>query len=123
MFIVINRIGLNRNFSGIDIIEKIISNILFIIDTIFTFIFIKYLLINIIYIKQPKNTPKNIYKRISPLLNVNIEYNNETPVKIQNNMSSKYVVISFVLKLFLNTLKISNKIPIKIPFMVYTKNK
>ena len=37
------------------------------------------------------------------------------PVKIQNNASSIYVIISGVLNVFLRTLKISNNIPINIP--------
>ena len=48
MFIVMNLIGLNRNFIGNNSIEKIIPNIFFKNTTIFTLIFIKYLLINII---------------------------------------------------------------------------
>lgn len=48
MFIVMNLIGLNRNFIGNNSIEKIIPNIFFKNATIFTLIFIKYLLINII---------------------------------------------------------------------------
>ena len=118
IFIVIKSIGLNINFNGITNVFKIVSIILFKNNTIFKLIFIKYLLITNIYIKHPKKTPKNIYNRISPLLNVNIEYNNKIPVKIQNKMSSIYVVISFVLKLFHKKKKISNNIPIKIPFIV-----
>ena len=70
---------------------------------------------------HPINTPKNMYNRSSPLLKVNIEYSSSKPVKIQNNMSSIYVIISFVLKLFLKILKISNKIPIKKPFITNIK--
>lgn len=46
---------------------------------IFTFIFITYELKNSIYIKIPRNIPKNIYKRNSPLLNVNVEYKIKSP--------------------------------------------
>lgn len=48
MFMVMNLIGLNRNFIGNTNIEKIIPNIFLKNTTIFTLIFIKYLLINII---------------------------------------------------------------------------
>ena len=52
-----------------------------------------------------------------------IEYNNNKPVKIQNIRSSVYVIISDVLKLFLNILNMSNNRPIKIPFIVNIKNR
>ena len=48
MFIVMNLIGLNRNFIGNNSIEKIIPNVFLKNTTIFTLIFIKHLLINII---------------------------------------------------------------------------
>ena len=48
MFMVMNLIGLNRNFIGNNNIGKIIPNIFLKNTTIFTLIFIKYLLINII---------------------------------------------------------------------------
>ena len=44
MFMVMNLIGLNRNFIGNNNIEKIIPNIFLKNTTIFTLIFIKYFL-------------------------------------------------------------------------------
>ena len=52
-----------------------------------------------------------------------IKDNNIKPVKIQNIRSSVYVIISDVLKLFLNILNMSNNRPIKIPFIVNIKNR
>ena len=72
--------GINKIFNTFDII-------FFIRFIIVTFIFIiQELKINI-YIDIPIIIAKNINNRISPLLNVNIEYNNIIPVKIQNNIS------------------------------------
>ena len=65
----------------------------------------------------------NIKNRISPLLNTNIEYNIIIPVIIQNNISSIVVIMSDVLKLFLNILKMSKTKPILIPFNTKTQNK
>ena len=65
---------------------------------------------------MPKIMPKNMYKRICPLLNLNIEYNITVPENNQNKKSSKYVIKSGVLKLFLNILNMSNNIPIIKPF-------
>lgn len=67
--------------------------------------------------------PKNTNKRNSPLLNVNIEYKIINPVKIQNSMSSRYVIKSFVAITFLDILKKSNNKPINIPLIIKIKNK
>ena len=61
-----------------------------------------------------------MYIRNSPLLNLKIEYNSNSPVIIQNIKSSRHVIKSGVLKLFLNILKISNSKPIKKPFKMKT---
>ena len=60
----------------------------------------------------PKDIPKNKYNLISPLLKNIIPKEIIAPLIIKKNKSSKKVIISEVLKHFLNTLKISNKTPI-----------
>ena len=72
---------------------------------------------------MPNMMPINRNKRISPLLNTNIEDKIIHPVKIQNNMSSIYVIKSFVLNVFLNILKKSNNSPIKKPFTINIRNR
>ena len=64
-----------------------------------------------------------MYALNSPLLKTNNEYITIKAEIIQNKMSSMYVIKLGVLKLFLNILKISNVIPIKIPFNKNIKNK
>ena len=59
----------------------------------------------------------------SPLLNLNIEYSIINVVINQKRISSIYVIKSLVLNDFLSILKISNKIDIKNPFNIKTKNK
>lgn len=56
-----------------------------------------------------------MYKRIWPSAHKNIVASIIAPVKIQNKMSSIYIIIFGVLKLFLVTLKKSNNNPIIIP--------
>lgn len=64
-----------------------------------------------------------MYALNCPLLKTNNEYITIKAEIIQNKMSSMYVIKLGVLKLFLNILKISNVIPIKIPFNKNIKNK
>ena len=99
----------------------IVFNIFFINEIIFTFIFIKVLLINIKFIVTPNVKPKNIYHLISPLLNINMEYTSIIPAIIQYRISCKMVIKSDVLKLFLNILNISNNIVNNIPTNVKIK--
>ena len=56
-----------------------------------------------------------MYKRISPVVKVNIVNSISRPVKSQNNTSSIYVKKFGILKFFLDILKMSNNIPIQIP--------
>lgn len=72
---------------------------------------------------MPKAIPTNKNPLISPLLNLNIEYNIISPDIIQKEMSSKEVIISLVLNDFLRILNISNNNPIKNPFNTNIKNK
>ena len=72
------------------------------------------------YIDIPINIPKNIKNLNSPLLNLNMEYNKINPLIIQNAISSKHVIKSGVLKLFLRILNTSNNIPIIKPFRMNT---
>ena len=99
---------LKINLIGLTIIEFIIF---FTNNIIFTLNFTKILLNVSMYSAMPRAMPKNIYSLISPLLNLNSEYKVIRPVKIQNITSSIYVIKSVVLKLLLNILKTSNKIP------------
>ena len=55
---------------------------------IVTFIYIKNELNINMYNVIPTAIPKNINKRISPLLKTNMKYNIEIPVKKQNNITS-----------------------------------
>ena len=123
IFIMKNDIGLKNIFlkilniklKGFITMLNIFFNIFFKVTIILTFIFIINELIVSIYTVMPIKTPKSINNRISPLLNTNIEYSIIAPVKIQNIISSIYVIKSFVLKLFLRILKKSNNKPINIP--------
>lgn len=90
---------------------------------IITFIFIKYLLIVNKYKSNPKNMATNMKNRNWPLLNMKSIIIRNIPVSIPNNMSSIYVTISDVLNDFLNTLNMSNPIPITIPQSMYIENK
>ena len=73
---------------------------------------------NSIYIKLPKNNPIKIYNLSSPLLNKKVLIIIKAPEIIQKHISSKYVKKSGVLKVFLNTLKISNIILIVPPTII-----
>lgn len=90
---------------------------------IITFIFIKYLLIVNKYKSSPKDMATNMKNRNWPLLNMKSIIIRNIPVSIPNNMSSIYVTISDVLNDFLNTLNMSNPIPITIPQSMYIENK
>ena len=65
----------------------------------------------------------NMKNRNWPLLNMKSIIIRNIPVSIPNNMSSIYVTISDVLNDFLNTLNMSNPIPITIPQSMYIENK
>jgi len=56
-----------------------------------------------------------MYKRTSPVVKVNITYKTKMPLKIQNSISSIYVIIFGVLNDFLVILNISNSSPITTP--------
>lgn len=89
---------------------------------IYRFIFIKILLKSNIYKIVPSPIPIKINPRNSPLLNLNIVYKIIPPEISQNKTSWIYVIISLVLKDFLNILKISNSMPIKKPFKIKIRN-
>ena len=99
--------------------NNIFSKILIIIEIINLIIFEKnltiYLLKNLKYIKIPKNKPTNIYIRSSPVVYRITVYNKIIADIIQNNISSKYVIILGNFQTLLLILKISNKILIIIP--------
>ena len=69
---------------------------------------------------MPIIKPIKINNLSSPLLNLKIEYSISKNVKIQKIKSSQYVIISGVLKLFLNILNISNNNPMMIPSKIKT---
>lgn len=83
----------------IGIIINILNNFL-ITFIIYTDTSTKNLLKISMYVKFPKTTPRNMNNLSSPLLNLKIEYNRIDPLKIQNIISSIYVIKSGVLKLF-----------------------
>lgn len=114
---------LNKNVEKYFILEKTPPNILFINVIILTFTFIIKELKVTMYIKMPIPIPRTINKRISPLENVHIEYNNIRPARIQKIMSSIYVTKSFVEKDFLSILKKSNNKPIITPTKIKIRNK
>ena len=72
---------------------------------------------------MPKNIPIKIYILNCPLLNLKIEYIVSNADNIQNSISSIDVITFEVSKLLLSILKISNIIPIKIPFTINIKNR
>lgn len=86
-------------------------------------IFEKILLSVSKYISIPIIMPKNIYIRISPSLKYHILYIISVPVNNQKTISSIYVMILDVLKLFLNALNISNNAPMSIPVIENIRNK
>ena len=75
------------------------------------------------YNNIPTIIPRKINILISPLLKNQILYKINIPVKIQNKISSIYVIVFEVFILLLKILKKSNKTPITTPVNEKTKNK
>ena len=97
--------------------------IFFTIVNILTEIFIITVLIVNIYVVIPKIKPINIKSLILPSVNLYMQNIILIPANIQKIMSSIFVIKLIVLNDFLNILKKSKRIPIKIPFIVKTMNK
>ena len=82
------------------------------------------MLLNVnMYNNIPTIIPRKINILISPLLKNQILYKINIPVKIQNKISSIYVIVFEVFILLLRILKKSNKTPITTPVNEKTKNK
>ena len=82
------------------------------------------MLLNVnMYNNIPTIIPRKINILISPLLKNQILYKINIPVKIQNKISSIYVIVFEVFILLLKILKKSNKTPITTPVNEKTKNK
>lgn len=74
------------------------------------------MLLNVnMYNNIPTIIPRKINILISPLLKNQILYKINIPVKIQNKISSIYVIVFEVFILLLRILKKSNKTPITTP--------
>ena len=81
------------------------------------------MLLNVnMYNNIPTIIPRKINILISPLLKNQILYKINIPVKIQNKISSIYVIVFEVFILLLRILKKSNKTPITTPVNEKTKN-
>ena len=111
------------NFTGKNIIFKILTIIFFIIIIRNTNNDIINLLIVFKYSPAPINIPANIYHLISPSLNFKLIIKTTKDVIIQKKISSRLVVNTFVFINFLDILNVSNKKPVKTPQKQYTANK